>query len=80
MRLLNYDTYKKSKSNFCIFTNFDNPIKACFSIKKYLVSIETRPTQIANSIFLIESPVLSGFLGLFCSQKIFFTEQNAKQK
>jgi hypothetical protein len=36
-------------------------IKACFSNKKYLIAIQTRPTQIVNKIFLIEK---FGFKGL----------------
>ena len=36
---------------------FHNHIKACFSNKKYSIAIQTRPTQIVNSIFLMEKPL-----------------------
>ena len=36
-------------------------IKACFSNKKYLIAIQTRPTQIVNKIFFIQK---FGFEGL----------------
>ena len=41
---------------------FNILIKACFSNKKYIVSIQTHSTQIENDIFLVEKVVLSGFL------------------
>ena len=41
---------------------FSNHIKACFSKKKYSVSIQTRPTQIENNVLLIENPLLMGIL------------------
>ena len=43
-----------NKNPFCLQIAFDNPLKACFSNKKYLVTIKTRPTKILSSIFLIE--------------------------
>ena len=49
---------------FCIPITFNNPLKACFSNKKYLITIQTRPTQIVISIFLIEKPGFIGFLKL----------------
>ena len=46
----------------CISITFNNPLKVCFSNKKYLITIQTRPTQIVISIFLIEKPVFNRFL------------------
>ena len=41
---------------FCISITFNNPLKVYFSNKKYLITIQTRPTPILKSIFLIENP------------------------
>ena len=49
---------------FCISITFDNPLKVYFSSKKYLIAIQTRPTQIVISIFLIEKPVFNQFLNI----------------
>ena len=46
----------------CISITFNNPLKVYFSSKKYLITIQTRPTQIVISIFLIEKPVFNRFL------------------
>ena len=43
--------------NICISINFNNPLKVCLSNKKYLITIQTCPTPIVKSIFLIEKPV-----------------------
>ena len=48
---------------FCITLTFKNSLKACFS-KKYLITIQTRPTQIRISILLIEKAVFNGFLNI----------------
>ena len=45
----------------CIPITFNNPIKACFSNKKYHLRIQKHTTQILNSIFLIDKPVLQDF-------------------
>ena len=47
---------------FCISVTFNNPLKVYFSSKKYLTTIQTRPTQIVLSIFLIEKTVFNRFL------------------
>ena len=39
----------------------NNPIKACFSNKQCPVTIQTRPKQIVNSVFLIEKLGFKGF-------------------
>ena len=54
----------------CIFIQitFNYPVKACFSNKKYLITIQTRPTQIVLSIFSIEKIVFIGFLKTICVQ------------
>ena len=46
---------------FCTPITFHNPLKDCFSNKKYLITI-------AISIFLIENPVLNGFLKIVSIQ------------
>ena len=43
----------RKKKIICIPTRHNNPIKDCFSDKKYTFSIQTRTTQIEISIFLI---------------------------
>ena len=46
-----------------MYTNdLNSPLKACFSNDKYLITIQTRPTKIAVSTFLIEQPVFNGIL------------------
>ena len=47
---------------FCILMTFHNPIKASFSNKKYKVLMQTRPTQIENSVFPNLTSVLIVFL------------------
>ena len=43
-------------------TTFNKLIKAFFSNKKYIVSIQTRTSQILNNTFFIENIVLIIFL------------------
>ena len=50
------------KSFKCIPITFQDHIKACFSNKKYIVSIQTCPTKIGNNWFLIAKQVLMGSL------------------
>ena len=47
---------------------YNNPLKVYFSSKKYLITIQTRPTQIVISIFLIEKPVCNRFLKIISLQ------------
>jgi hypothetical protein len=56
---------------YYIQITFHNPIKTCFSNKKYAVAIQTRPTKIKNSIFLIDYLVLTGFLKVIGVQNQF---------
>ena len=43
--------------------SFNNPLKVCFSIKKYLITIQTRRlTQIVSSLFIVENPGFNRFL------------------
>ena len=42
----------KFKVCFCIQITINNSFKACFSNKKYVISIQTRTTQIENNVFL----------------------------
>ena len=39
---------------FCIPITFNNPLKVCFSNKKYPITIQTRPTQIVKVYFLLK--------------------------
>ena len=50
--------------------NFNNPLKAYFSNKKYLNTIQTRPTQIVIliSLFLNEKAGFNGILKLISVQ------------
>ena len=41
---------------------FNNQLKVCFSNKTYLITIQTRLTQIVIRIFLIENPVFNEFV------------------
>ena len=45
-----HDTHKNKHlhNDFCIQINFNNPLKACFSIKEYSITIQTHPTQIVK--------------------------------
>ena len=52
----------KSINLFCIPITFNNPIKAGISNKNYLITIQTRTTEIVISIFLIVNPVFYRFL------------------
>ena len=40
---------------------FNNPIKVCFSNKKYPITIQTRPTQIVKVYFLMKNRFLADF-------------------
>ena len=44
--------------------SFFNPIKACFFNEKYSFTIQTRITQIVNSIFLIKTSFLKIIIGV----------------
>ena len=44
----------------CMLITFNNSLKACFSNETYSVTIQTRPTQIVNSIFIIAHLVFIG--------------------
>ena len=48
--LLSLLTYK-----ILLYTN--NPLKVCFSNKKYLIIIQTRPTQIEKVYFLLKKKI-----------------------
>ena len=53
-----YFEIRVNQYSFCIPINFNNLLKACFSNKKYLITIQTPPTQIEMIIFLIEKLIL----------------------
>ena len=40
---------------------FNNPLKVCFSNKKYNIITHTRPTQIEKAYFLLKNRVLTNF-------------------
>ena len=46
---------KISEKNICIPITFNNPLKECFLYKKYLITIQTRPTQIVKVYFLLRN-------------------------
>ena len=48
-------------NNFCIPITFNNPLKVCFSNKKYTITTQTRPTQIVKVYFLVKNQVLKDF-------------------
>ena len=56
---LQYNDIDKSL-NFCTPTTFDNPLQACLSNKKYLITIQTRSTQIVKSYFLLKTRFFNG--------------------
>ena len=47
-----------NKNILSVKVTFCNPMKTGFSNKKYPVTFQTCTTQILNSIFLIETPIL----------------------
>ena len=50
----NIQMFKMHDKCICIPITFNNQLKACLSNKKYIINIQTRPTQ---SIFFIENPI-----------------------
>ena len=47
-------------SMFCIPITLNNPLKPCFS-NKYLITIQTRQTQIIKEYFLLKNRGLTDF-------------------
>ena len=41
---------------------FNNPLKVCFSNKKYTITTKTRPSQIVKVYLLLKKPGFNGFL------------------
>ena len=41
---------------------FNNQLKDCFSFKEIYITIQTHPTQIVKSIFLMKKQFFIGFL------------------
>ena len=56
-----YVSFKYILKYFCLPITFNNPLKACFSNKKYLNTIPTQPTQIILSIFRIKKTGFKDF-------------------
>ena len=52
---------RKDFNNMCIPITFSNTLKACFLNKKYLLTIQTFPTQIVKVYFLLKNHILSDF-------------------
>ena len=46
----------------CLPISFDNPFKFSFSNKKYNDTIQTRTSQIVNSLFYLKNDFYSGVL------------------
>ena len=46
---------------FCIPITFNNPLKVCFSNKKYTITTKTRPIQMVKVYFLLENRGLLDF-------------------
>ena len=59
----------KQCNGFCVQT-FNYPIKACFSNKNYLNTIQIRTSKIINSIFIIEKLVLIEFSKVIVVQSV----------
>ena len=64
-----YQIYVKVKiltvvNIICITINFNNPIAACFSNRKYPAAIQTRTAKILNNKCLIEKVVLFSSLNI----------------
>ena len=66
--------FKISKNIICILITFNNPLKVCFSNKKYLITIQTLPAQIVTVYFLLKTVFLTDFqnqlLITFCSDLV----------
>ena len=60
LKIATYFTMSKKKS-ICIPIMFDNPLKVYFFNKKYLITIQTRLTQIAKVYFLLNNQFLTDF-------------------
>ena len=45
----------------CIPITLNNPLKVCFSNKKYTITTQTRPTQIIKVYFLLKNQVITDF-------------------
>ena len=57
----------------CMPITFNNSLKACFSNKTYFVTIQTRPTQIVNSIFIVAHPVFHRIINnCWCTKSITY--------
>ena len=54
----------------CIPITFDNPLKANFSNNKYLITIQTRQTQIVEVYFLLQTG-FNTFLKIIGAQNQF---------
>ena len=60
-------THSKIVKILCIPITINNPLKVCFSNKKYLITTQTYPTQFGIRIFLIKKPGLSWCTKLIAS-------------
>jgi hypothetical protein len=61
------------KKYFCIPIPFNNPLKVCFSNKKYPITIQTRPTQIVKV-----KPGFNRFLKIIGAQNQIYTFRGLK--
>ena len=53
--------YHNFINKVCIPIKPNNPLKTCLSNKKYLITIQTCPTQILKVYFLLKNRVLRDF-------------------
>ena len=68
-KIVSFVFIPKQSYLFCIPITFNNPLKACFSNKKYLITVKTGQAQIVIvHISLIEKPVFNGFLKIIGAQ------------
>ena len=56
----------------CIPITFNNMLKACLFNKKYLITIQTRLTQIVKVYFLFKNQFLKDFQDNWCTKSINF--------
>ena len=56
---------------------FNNPLKVCFSNQKYIITTQTRPTQIVKVYFLLKNRVLTVFQDYWCTNLITLMVRNS---
>ena len=65
----NIGLYVDGQNCICMPIIFDNPLKSCFSNKKYFITIQTQQTKIVKFILItIKKQVFNGFLKIISVQ------------